>query len=362
MWAAARAYIVLAAAAWARPAGTESVVERSRIGGGGPGLEGLVPPDAAELLAAALGAPAGGAGSELSGAERRLLGGVSSALGRSTERERGRFFEAVGAAPRPAPRRPRAPGAEPRAAAQPTVPLRRERRRAQAAAPRCITDIEDDPDDNLKPANSFEVIIEADEASDLNLLISHVAKIILEESMDFNVTLVPRGSTRHAIQRIADGSVHLNLDVGLEEKGDYDVYTRLVERDELVKDLGATGYSRTAGLFVANAHKLTDVEGQCLYPDFWETYQDAEILGRLLSVHDVPAGVLQPNEDFGVSAVDAAIAPGAVKIDAAANTVELLAADDTIAAGQTLRLVDADGRTCAAAPKGVDLVTIAIKV
>merc|ERR1711939_893064 len=52
----------------------------------------------------------------------------------------------------------------------------------------------------------------------------------------------------------------------------------------------------------------------------------------------------------GPQAVGAAIAHGT------AQTVTLAVADATIVAGATLQLNDADGQTCAAAPKGADLV------
>ena len=55
------------------------------------------------------------------------------------------------------------------------------------------------------------------------------------------------------------------------------------------------------------------------------------------------------------------IAAGATKIDAgAANSIELASADPSIYAGQKLRLADKSGQTCAAAPKGSDLVVASV--
>ena len=262
-------------------------------GAGAASLEGLLPPDGAELLAEALASPwyqrEGTREAEgepgLSATEAQLLGRVGSALDGATAGQRELFWDSV-----------RRPQRVPTTVRQPAPPpVRRERRRTQQpvspdpGVSRCATDT--DSSDNLVPAHSRNLIIEADEASDLNLLITHVAKILLEDMMDYNVTLVPRENNVHGIQRIADKQVHANFDVGLEEPRDFQLYTDLVEIKEEVKDLGATGYSRTGGLFVANAHKLSDVPGQCLYQDFWQTYTSPAVQDKMLSVHDIDGGM-----------------------------------------------------------------------
>ena len=310
-WLGARVAGLAAVLAAARPSASSSVVADARPAGGHGALDGLLPPDGAALLAEALAAPTT---SGLSAAEARLLGRVNSALDGAGRGTRDGFWSAVREDEAPHRRRTAAPrtaaAPEPHPSAEP--PLRR--RRAQAAAlhqgmwnGRCHAD--SDSSDNLPPNSRFgtdgmektSLVIEADEASDLNLLITHVAKILLEDMMDCNVTLVPRANNVHGIQRIADQIVHANFDVGLEEPRDFSLYTELVEMSEQVKDLGATGYSRSGGLFIANAHKLGDVSGQCLYPDYWETYTEPAILERLLSVHDVPAG----RADDGTAVCDA---------------------------------------------------------
>lgn len=62
--------------------------------GAAAALEGLVPPDAAELLAEALGAASAPPG--LSAAEGALLGRVGSALEGGTAAQRERFWGALG--------------------------------------------------------------------------------------------------------------------------------------------------------------------------------------------------------------------------------------------------------------------------
>ena len=61
------------------------------------------------------------------------------------------------------------------------------------------------------------------------------------------------------------------------------------------------------------------------------------------------------------STAAAGIAAGATAVDAgAANSIELASADPSIYAGQKLRLADKSGQTCAAAPKGSDLVVASV--
>jgi hypothetical protein len=173
------------------------------------------------------------------------------------------------------------------------------RRRTQAGMliGSCVNDTE--LSDNTL-ASDLEVRVEIDASSDLNLLIGHVARILLQDKMGFNVTLVPRHNSHHSIQRVSDGDVHLNFQVGLESARDYALYTKLVERDELTQDLGATGFSTTSGLFLANSASLDPVIASavassggmaCMYRDYWRTYTKPHVLQHMLSVHDVLPGM-----------------------------------------------------------------------
>ena len=83
-----------------------------------------------------------------------------------------------------------------------------------------------------------------------------------------------------------------------------------------------------------------------------------------LSVADATTNVVGQKLTLGDASGSSAVAIVGAAIasidDGAANSVTLASADATIAAGQVLQLSDAGGQTCAAAPKGSDLVVASV--
>lgn len=58
--------------------------------------------------------------------------------------------------------------------------------------------------------------LEVDDGSDLNILASHVAKILLEERIGFSVSLELGHADEGALVRLANGTVDVNMGVAIE--------------------------------------------------------------------------------------------------------------------------------------------------
>ena len=97
-------------------------------------------------------------------------------------------------------------------------------------------------------------VVEVDDGSDLNILASHVAKVLLEEVIGFRVHLRSRADADGAMERLAldrrfPDSADLNMGVMAEAKANVAAYNKFVAEDNLLIDLGPTGYSVQAGWF-----------------------------------------------------------------------------------------------------------------
>ena len=152
-----------------------------------------------------------------------------------------------------------------RPAETPAAPRRR-RRRAQddVALGRCLgRPLPPSIRDNVTDSD-LQLTVEVDDGSDLNILSSHVAKVLLEEVIGFKVSIYSARDAAGSMYRLAlekdgpnDGCrlddctpVDVNMGVMAESKLDVETYDQLVEDENLVMDLGATGYSVQAGWFV----------------------------------------------------------------------------------------------------------------
>lgn len=103
---------------------------------------------------------------------------------------------------------------------------------------------------------TLDLAIEVDDGSDLNILASHVAKILLEEVIGFRVDLRSEPDSDGAMERLAlererfpDEAIDINMGVMAEAKANVEIYNRLVAEQNLLIDLGPTGYSVQAGWF-----------------------------------------------------------------------------------------------------------------
>eukprot|EP01043_Picozoa_sp_COSAG02_P099130 COSAG02_NODE_35252_length_471_cov_0.973118_1_plen_89_part_01 len=70
---------------------------------------------------------------------------------------------------------------------------------------------------------ALDLVIEVDDGSDLNILASHVAKVLLEEVIGFRVDLRSRADSDKAMERLAlerryPDSVDINMGVMAEAK------------------------------------------------------------------------------------------------------------------------------------------------
>ena len=146
------------------------------------------------------------------------------------------------------------------------TPAAPRRRRAQddVALGRCLgRPLPPSIRDNVTDSD-LQLTVEVDDGSDLNILSSHVAKVLLEEVIGFKVSIYSTRDAAGAMYRLAlekngpnDGCrlddctpVDINMGVMAESKLDVETYDQLVEDENLVMDLGATGYSVQAGWFV----------------------------------------------------------------------------------------------------------------
>ena len=132
--------------------------------------------------------------------------------------------------------------------------------------------------------------LEVDDANDLSLLVAYVLATLIEDKLGFEVNLVARHFIDHSIERVARGDVDASVEIQLTEAREKDIYTRLVEIEELALDLGPTGYSNSAGWYVANGHVITDEE-LCLHQDHWHTLTHTAALGAMLTANEVAPGV-----------------------------------------------------------------------
>ena len=132
--------------------------------------------------------------------------------------------------------------------------------------------------------------LEVDEGSDLSLVVAHVAKILIEDKMGFDVELISRHEITNSIDRVALGEVDASVEVQLSERRDVEIYEERVRNQELALDLGPTGYANSAGWFVANGHLLHDPES-CTYQDYWHTFTQVPALEMMLTANEVEAGV-----------------------------------------------------------------------
>lgn len=131
--------------------------------------------------------------------------------------------------------------------------------------------------------------MEVDDGSDLNILASHVAKVLLEEVIGFKVSLVTRADSDKAMERLAKDrqfpdSVDVNMGVMAEAKANVGAYffraifrscqsccwssqasswrgryNKFVAQDNLLIDLGPTGYSVQAGWFTQDRVSLSSL-------------------------------------------------------------------------------------------------------
>ena len=98
------------------------------------------------------------------------------------------------------------------------------------------------------------MVMEVDDGNDLNILASHVAKVLLEEVIGFRVDLRSRPDSDKAMERLAldrrmPNSVDVNMGVMVEAKANVATYDKFVGEDSLLIDLGPTGYSVQSGWF-----------------------------------------------------------------------------------------------------------------
>ena len=100
----------------------------------------------------------------------------------------------------------------------------------------------------------LDLVMEVDDGNDLNILASHVAKVLLEEVIGFRVDLRSRPDSDKAMERLAldrrmPNSVDVNMGVMVEAKANVATYDKFVGEDSLLIDLGPTGYSVQSGWF-----------------------------------------------------------------------------------------------------------------
>ena len=280
-------------------------------GGGGSGL----PADAAPLLRSALagGLGGGGGGGALTGAHAELLGRLADVVQNLASDQGGPFWAKLqhaandggggcggggnGSAP---------PGSSAGTAAAAGAAGARpaSRRRLQSMYTNSGTNGtalqsdtrrgwclggEGDDDSTLTPFKG-NFSLEVDDASDLSLLVAHVLATLIEDRLGFEVNLVEKHFIDHSIERVARGDVDASVEIQLTEARDQDIYTQLVEIQELAIDVGPTGYSNHAGWYLANGHVLANEE-LCTHEDYWHTFTRGAALGAMLTANEVEPGL-----------------------------------------------------------------------
>eukprot|EP01050_Picozoa_sp_SAG11_P001002 SAG11_NODE_40_length_21525_cov_16.276066_2_plen_1632_part_00 len=141
--------------------------------------------------------------------------------------------------------------------------------------------------------------LEVDDASDLSLLVAHVAAILIKDKLGYDVNLISRHQVLNSIERVALGVVDASVEIQLTEARDQAIYQHLVEEQELALDLGPTGYSNQAGWFLANGHLLEEKrihDEHCAYVDYWHTFAQDHILQVMLAANDVEPGITHDGE------------------------------------------------------------------
>jgi hypothetical protein len=113
---------------------------------------------------------------------------------------------------------------------------------------------------------TLDLVMEVDDGSDLNILASHVAKVLLEEVIGFRVDLRSRADSDKAMERLAlerryPDSVDINMGVMAEAKTNVAAYNKFVQEESLLIDLGPTGYSVQSGWFTQDRVSPPPVAG-----------------------------------------------------------------------------------------------------
>eukprot|EP01052_Picozoa_sp_SAG31_P041122 SAG31_NODE_6148_length_2148_cov_1.273792_2_plen_248_part_00 len=178
------------------------------------------------------------------------------------------------------------------------------------------------PSDNSSRFSADPLIIEYRAGDALSLLVSHLAKILLEgiirrilslnprctyarslsacccetpEVIGFDAQLVHYVNTQNSshIRRVAEGTVDVNLFVELDTAPDIAEIELFVEEEDLAIDLGDLGFSVTPGWFTSHKSGTDD----CSASDYWKSYLNPSMLEGMLSVHDIEGGI----DEFGAT-------------------------------------------------------------
>lgn len=155
--------------------------------------------------------------------------------------------------------------------------------------------------------NPLTLTVEVNDGSDLNILASHVAKVLLEEVIGFGVNLKSMASNDGAMQRLAlqpgqpdstyGDPVDLNIGIMAEAKVNVELYNKLVAEENLVTDLGPSGYSVQAGWFTQDRLQ----QSSCDSPSYAMTYTDPTFLGDLTRADEIAPYALSHTTSQGVA-------------------------------------------------------------
>jgi hypothetical protein len=152
--------------------------------------------------------------------------------------------------------------------------------------------------------NVTRITLEVDQGSDLSILAGYVAKILIEERIGFGVDLMVKPASAGAIERLArGGQADVNMAAITEAAVDVQQYNRLVQQEDLVVDLGPTGFSVQGGWFtraVANTSRLSAAAGMCVDPNYHLTYEKPAAMQALglLAARDVESARQLPDGSY----------------------------------------------------------------